>query len=96
MREQLAIICLIGLGMFIGAPALAGDEAPEGGASAAFARLKALEGEWTGTGGHRGEAKDPTTVLYKVTGAGSAVVETLFPGTPHEMVTVVVPQLPSW
>ena len=34
-----------------GAPALAGDEAPAGGASAAFARLKALEGEWTGTGG---------------------------------------------
>jgi hypothetical protein len=30
----------------------------------------------------------PVRVEYRVTGAGSAVVETLFPGTPHEMVTV--------
>ena len=28
------------------------------------------------------------TVTYRVTAAGSAVVETLFPGTPHEMVTM--------
>ena len=28
------------------------------------------------------------TAIYKVTSAGSAVMETLFPGTPHEMVTM--------
>jgi len=56
------------------APAFAGD---------AFDRLKALEGSWKGMAGG-GDA----TVTYHVTGAGSAVVETLFPGTEHEMVTV--------
>lgn len=56
------------------APAFAAD---------AFDRLKALEGTWRGMAGG-GEA----TVVYDVTGAGSAVIETLFPGTEHEMVTV--------
>ena len=41
--------------------------------------LKKLEGEWAG--------KD-TAVTYKVTGGGSTVMETLFPGTPHEMVSM--------
>lgn len=50
-------------------------------------RLKALEGTWTGTAGH-GDGNNATTVTYHVTAGGSAVVETLFPGTPHEMVTV--------
>lgn len=53
------------------------------GADAAFDRFKALEGTWAGKA--EGE---PTTVTYHSTGAGSAVVETLFPGTPHEMVSV--------
>ncbi|MBP7147278.1 MAG: hypothetical protein KBD01_07015 [Acidobacteria bacterium] len=88
MRQRLAVVCLLIAGMFVCFHALAGDEAPAGSAAAAFARIKALEGEWTGTGGHRGEAGQPGKVIYKVTGAGSAVVETMFPGTPHEMVTV--------
>ena len=50
-------------------------------------RMKTLAGVWTGTGN-----MEPTgqavRVEYRVTGAGSAVVETLFPGTPHEMVSV--------
>lgn len=56
------------------APVLAGD---------AFDRLKAMEGTWKGMASGA-EAE----VTYRLTGAGSAVVETLFPGTPHEMVTV--------
>lgn len=49
----------------------------------AFDRLKALEGTWTGMA--HGQ---PAEVVYKVTSAGSAVVETLFPGSEHEMVSV--------
>jgi hypothetical protein len=54
-------------------------------------RLKALEGTWTGIaawdeGGQKGTGD--VTVVYKVTAAGSAVQEVLFPGTPHEMVTM--------
>jgi hypothetical protein len=56
------------------------------GAAAAFERLKSLAGEWTGTAGEGGGS--PATITYRVTAAGSAVVETLMPGSPHEMVTV--------
>jgi len=51
--------------------------------TARFDNLKALAGDWTKSGG------DGTVeVTYRVTAGGSAVVETLFPGAPHEMVTV--------
>lgn len=56
-------------------------------AASAFDRLKALAGEWIDTDGAFG-MKGQVAVTYRVTGAGSAVVETLFAGTPHEMVTV--------
>jgi hypothetical protein len=49
----------------------------------AFAELKKLAGKW--------EMKGPdglTIVTYKVTGAGSALVETQFAGEAHEMVSV--------
>jgi hypothetical protein len=49
--------------------------------------LKKLAGEWTGKGSH-GEHQVDATVTYKVTGGDSAVVETHFPGTEHEMITV--------
>ena len=53
---------------------------------AAFEKIKGLAGTWEGTGAE--EMPGPVTSQYRVTGGGSAVVETLFPGTPHEMVTV--------
>ena len=56
-------------------------------AATAFERLKSLAGEWIDADGALG-MKDQVAVTYRVTGAGSAVVETLFAGTPHEMVTV--------
>lgn len=51
--------------------------------TARFDNLKALAGDWTMSGGDGSVAAN-----YRVTASGSAVVETLFPGTPHEMVTV--------
>jgi hypothetical protein len=73
-------------------PAKAGVDA-----KTAFARIKTLVGTWKGTAAdehqtakskvgdqHNGE----TTVTYKLTGAGSALVETQFPGSNHEMVSV--------
>ena len=54
---------------------------------AAFAKMKSLAGEWTGTIDERGKG-DPITVIYKTTANGTAVMETLFPGAPYEMVTV--------
>jgi hypothetical protein len=53
----------------------------------AFTRIKNLAGEWRGRVMDR-EKGPEVTVLYRVTAGGSAVLETLFPGTPHEMLTV--------
>ena len=61
--------------------------APAGSGAAALEKLKALAGDWVeiepkmGPAGHVAES-------YRVTGAGSALVSTLAPGTPHEMVSV--------
>jgi hypothetical protein len=52
-----------------------------------FERIKLLEGNWTGTTTKDGKTES-VSVKYHVTSGGSAVVETLFPGTPHEMVSV--------
>ncbi len=67
---------------------MAAPAAPGSPAAAQLERLKALAGTWTGRAGHAGAPAQEATVVYRVTGKGSAVVETLFPGQPHEMVTV--------
>jgi hypothetical protein len=56
-------------------------------ATRAFEALKSLEGKWAGTAG-AGEESNPVEIIYKVTAAGSALMETLMPGTENEMVTV--------
>jgi hypothetical protein len=50
-----------------------------------FEMFKSLAGEWTG----KGPGGRDMNVQYKVTSGGSAVVETITPGTDHEMVTVI-------
>lgn len=54
---------------------------------AQFELLKSLAGEWTGTGGDEGQS-EAVEMRYRVTAAGTAVEETLFPGTPNEMITM--------
>lgn len=66
---------------------LTADEKPASKATpaAAFERLKSLKGDWEikdAPHGHEG------IVNYKVTAAGSAVMETMFGGTDHEMITM--------
>jgi len=61
-------------------PAAAAD------AKAGFERMAALQGEWVGDGPP--DVPGEMSVTYKLTGGGSTVVETLFPGRPQEMVTV--------
>jgi hypothetical protein len=59
-------------------------------AKAAFARLKELAGTWKNdVSGHGDEHRSSENkVVYRLTGAGSALVETDFPGTGHEMISV--------
>jgi hypothetical protein len=52
-------------------------------------RFKQLAGDWVGKMSEDGKAEYPATAKYAVTSGGSAVVETLGPGSTYEMVTVI-------
>ena len=82
-RSRLALAAL--LLAPLGAPAGASDRA---GGAAALDRFKALEGEWVAAEDGEMAKKGALVARYAVTASGSAVVETVFPGTPHEMVTL--------
>jgi hypothetical protein len=85
MTTSARVACAL-LGLMVGiGPAWAADE--EGvEAKTAFDRLKKLEGEWktTGTDAHKHIEK----VLYKVTAAGTTLMETMHCGAKYEMVTM--------
>ena len=77
--------CLLLVGSFA---AYAGEErgAPYSG-SKEYERMKQLIGIWEGTS-NMGKEGQPVRVEYRLTAGGSAIVETLFPGTPEEMISV--------
>jgi hypothetical protein len=54
---------------------------------AAFDQFKKLAGDWTQLD-KDGKPGDKVTNSFRVTAAGSAVIETMLPGTGHEMVTI--------
>ena len=80
---------LLSLGPFVVHAAETEQRMPEPpAASAELARVKALAGRWIGTSSGPESEDQPVTAEYRVTSGGSAVVETLFAGTDHEMVSV--------
>ncbi len=68
------------LSFALGATAAPPDPAP-------LAALKKLVGTWQGNAEMGGKTV-PVTITYAPTAGGSAIVEHLFPGTPHEMMSV--------
>ncbi len=71
----------------IGGTTSAGEQA--GTAQAAFDRLKALEGTWQGTTPGDGETVEPVIHVFKVSAAGTVVMETMNPQSPdHEMINM--------
>lgn len=66
------------------AAAFPGDQ-EKTGAAACFEQLKKLAGEWIMKGE---DGKEAVAMKIRVTAAGSAVEEVLFPGQPMEMVSV--------
>jgi hypothetical protein len=78
-----AYLLLVGFSM-----AYAGEHSnlPYSG-SKEFERMKALVGVWEGTSNMSKEG-EKVRVEYRLSSGGSSVVETLFPGTPQEMVSV--------
>jgi hypothetical protein len=65
----------------------AGTKATAAATHPALERLKKLAGTWVAAG-EDGKPTDQVVSVIKVTAAGTAVHETLFPGQPHEMVSV--------
>jgi len=102
MKSKLGLMTCLATVLTVGALAgarvsAADDKAAKTGVDAktAFAKIKTLVGDWTGeTSGAYGAKEDgqhkkvEAVVTYRLTGAGSALVETQGPGTPHEMVSV--------
>jgi hypothetical protein len=86
MRKATFFIGLAVAALIAAAPgAWAGDMAAgKIDPKAAFEKLKSLAGEWTGTA----DETMPGGVVYRVTGNGSVVMETMFPGTAHEMINM--------
>jgi hypothetical protein len=84
----------IGITWLLVATACAMPSRPEAGsasqdASGAHAQLedlRALEGDWWGTG-VEGTERDRVEFRYRIAEGGSVVEETCFPGTPEEQVT---------
>jgi hypothetical protein len=81
VRAALPVVVLFALAT---AP-LDGQDVKSDGPCAAFEQFKMLAGDWVG----RGKDGSDIRIQYQVTAGGSAVVETLFPGTAHEMVSVI-------
>ena len=81
------LVSILALSVVVCAPALAADSDPIGvyDARSALEALKALEGEWMGSGASGGTA---TVVRYEVIAAGGTVVKTYAPGAENEMLTI--------
>ena len=86
---QRFLICGLML-IFAGLTARGDDKsatAPAASPHAGLERLKKLAGTWVAAD-KDGKPTDQIVSVIKVTAAGSAVQETLFPGQPHEMVSI--------
>jgi len=59
---------------------------------AEFDSVKALVGKWEGSSKMKDGKDEKVKVTYELTSGGSAVVERLFVGTPHEMVSIYHPE----
>jgi hypothetical protein len=57
-------------------------------ADAIFDRLKALEGDWEAVQGNEQVKKGQLLSQFRLTGGGTALAETILPGTPMEMLSV--------
>jgi len=74
-----AVVLLVSLSL-----GFADDKPKEPATSPAFEAMKKLAGDWKATG----PDGKPMETRFRLTAGGSVLHETLFPGTPMEMITV--------
>ena len=89
-RKLSAIVISVGLlAAVAGLKAFGADEKEKGAdAKAAFARMKGLAGDWKCEEQMAGHHPESGKITYRVTSNGSVVMETLFAGSDHEMVSM--------
>ena len=88
LSKKVAVTLVVVSGAALAVFAVAGDQHCQGkGSSAKLEVIKQLAGDWVRVGGD-GRPTDQIFSSYRVTAGGSAVLETLFCGTNHEMITV--------
>jgi hypothetical protein len=80
LKVLVAVVALAGLG-------LAQQSNPPARSTAAFEKLKSLAGEWEGSASEGGK-EIPATTSFRLVSDGSALMDVLGFGTPHEMVTM--------
>jgi len=85
---RFAILTALVLAAGAASAAPAPGAAPARPTSASLEPFKALAGEWIAAEDGDMVKKGDLVARYAVTASGSAVVETVFPGSEHEMVTV--------
>jgi len=86
MKLQTAV-SLLAIALFAVVNSSRADEKNQSASVQRFEALKKLAGDWVQVG-KDGKPTDKVISSIRVTSAGSAVQETLFPGSDHEMVTM--------
>ena len=86
MKTNLTPVCAVLL-LAVSAGLCAEDAAMAKKCSPEFERMKSLVGTWKGTA-DIGQGPMEMTAQYRLLAAGTVLEERVFPGTPHEMVTM--------
>ncbi|WP_437193466.1 hypothetical protein [Planctomicrobium sp. SH527] len=95
MLRNLLILGLLCAGLTLSANADdKHDHAPAMPTNAGFEKLKSLVGTWVSVD-EKGKPTDQVVSVIRLTAGGSAIQETLFPGEPHEMISIYTPEGPD-
>ena len=86
MKTRIALI-LVEIALLAVTASLRAEEKATPASARRLEAIKQLAGDWVEVG-KDGKPTDRVVSSIRVTSAGSAVLETLFPGTDHEMVTL--------
>jgi hypothetical protein len=90
----LVLSLLLGLSVASYGDAKPGAKLPAPPTNAGLEKMKKLAGTWVAAD-ENGKPTDQVVSVIKVTAGGSAVHETLFPGQPHEMVSIYTAEGPD-